>query len=182
MALGIGFAFVVLLLGASFIFGGILGGVKPTEAGPVAPGSPSSSGGSGDVGAQMSMDNGMAMITIKPAANPMNYDTPAFTVRSGLQVKVTFTNGDAPLQHNFCICKPGTKDEMVVEAMKMATPEGLAKGFIPETPDILWHTRLLNPKESQTLEFTAPAPGDYPYLCTFPGHTAIMNGVMHVVP
>ena len=30
------------------------------------------------------------------------------------------------------------------------------------------------------IEFTAPAAGDYPYMCTFPGHGAIMKGVMKV--
>jgi azurin len=186
MALGIGFAFVVLLLGASFIFGGILGPVKTAEAAPPsAPGTPPAPSGNTDVGAQMSMDNGVAMITLKPASiNPMNYDTPSFTVKSGQQVKVTLSNDSVvPLQHNLCICKPGTKDQMIVEATKMMTdPNALAKGFIPDSTDILWHTRLINPKESQTLEFTAPAPGDYPYLCTFPGHTALMNGTMHVTP
>jgi azurin len=29
--------------------------------------------------------------------------------------------------------------------------------------------------------FTAPAAGDYPYICTFPGHYMTMRGVMHVV-
>ena len=33
----------------------------------------------------------------------------------------------------------------------------------------------------ETIEFTAPAePGDYPYICTFPGHWRLMNGVLHV--
>jgi len=32
------------------------------------------------------------------------------------------------------------------------------------------------------LRFTAPdKPGEYPYICTFPGHWRIMQGVMKVV-
>ena len=47
---------------------------------------------------------------------------------------------------------------------------------------IIAATRLLNHKETQVLEFTAPTtPGDYDYLCTFPGHWRMMRGVMKVV-
>jgi azurin len=129
------------------------------------------------------MDNGKASITIHPSpANPMTYDTTAFTVKSGQPVKITLVNDSAvPLQHNLCVCKPGSKNAVMAEALKIMTdPNGLAKGYIPATPDILWHTKLVNPKESDTIEFTPPAPGEYPYLCTFPGHTALMNGVMKV--
>jgi hypothetical protein len=37
--------------------------------------------------------------------------------------------------------------------------------------------------ESDTLKFTAPAkPGEYNFVCTFPGHWVRMYGVMLVVP
>ncbi|MFV1994383.1 MAG: plastocyanin/azurin family copper-binding protein, partial [Verrucomicrobiales bacterium] len=62
----------------------------------------------------------------------------------------------------------------------MADPQGMAKGYIPESEDILWHTKLLQPKQVDTIEFIAPAPGEYPYLCTFPGHWMLMRGVMTV--
>jgi uncharacterized protein len=40
----------------------------------------------------------------------------------------------------------------------------------------------VNAESSYTLTFIAPAQvGDYPYVCTFPGHWSIMNGVMKVV-
>ena len=43
-------------------------------------------------------------------------------------------------------------------------------------------TRLLNGGETDRLNFTAPAKaGEYPFLCTFPGHFIRMYGVMLVV-
>ena len=40
---------------------------------------------------------------------------------------------------------------------------------------------ILNPDETYSLKFTAPSkPGEYPYICTFPGHWRIMQGVMIV--
>ena len=57
----------------------------------------------------------------------------------------------------------------------------MAKNYIPESSDILWHTKLVQPGQTETLEFVAPAEaGDYPYLCTFPGHWLLMQGVMKV--
>ena len=123
-------------------------------------------------------------ITIKPdLANPLAYDTKEFKVKAGQKVKITFNNTHpaVPQPHNLIIAKPGTKDKLLGLAMAMAAaPDGMAKGFIPDSPDILFHTKLLQPNTSETLEFTAPAAGDYPYLCSFPGHGLIMNGVMHV--
>ena len=47
--------------------------------------------------------------------------------------------------------------------------------------DVLFFTDIIEPGKSFTIHFTAPAErGEYPYLCTFPGHWQIMNGVMIV--
>jgi azurin len=123
-------------------------------------------------------------ITLKPdTANPLAYDTKEFTVKAGATVKLTFNNvhPTVPQPHNIVIGSAGSKDKLMGLAMQMATaPDGMAKGFIPEAPEILFHTKLLQPNETETIEFTAPAAGDYPYLCTFPGHAVLMNGVMKV--
>jgi azurin len=40
---------------------------------------------------------------------------------------------------------------------------------------------LIDHGKEQVIEFTAPTkPGDYPYVCTFPGHHLLMRGVLHV--
>ncbi len=123
-------------------------------------------------------------ITIKPdLANPLAYDTKEFKVKAGQKVKLTFNNTHpaVPQPHNIVIAKPGTKDKLLGLAMAMAAaPDGMAKGFIPDSTDILFKTKLLQPNTSEVIEFTAPAAGDYPYLCTFPGHGMLMNGIMKV--
>ena len=49
-------------------------------------------------------------------------------------------------------------------------------------PLVLQATRLLKGGETERLGFTAPTkPGEYIYVCTFPGHWVRMYGVMLVV-
>ena len=65
----------------------------------------------------------------------------------------------------------------------MTDPQAMAKGYIPDASkdDIIANTKLVMPNGTETIEFTAPAEaGDYPYMCTFPGHWLLMKGVMHV--
>ena len=123
-------------------------------------------------------------ITIKPGTdNPLTYDIKNFTVKAGQKVKITFNTQSAlPQPHNLILGKIGSKDRLIAAAAAMVTdPNGMAKGYIPESPDIIIHTKLLNPGQSETLDFTAPAEkGDYPYLCSLPGHSILMNGVMKV--
>lgn len=111
----------------------------------------------------------------------MLYDRTEFTVKAGQPVRLDFSNPDATA-HNLAICKPGSTEEIGMAGNEMAKdPDGLKKDFVPPSDKILWHTKLLNPNAAETLRFNAPKePGDYPYLCTFPGHWVIMHGVMHV--
>jgi len=48
-------------------------------------------------------------------------------------------------------------------------------------PEILAYTPLVDSDGRAKIVFKAPSvPGNYPFLCTFPGHWRIMNGVMKV--
>jgi azurin len=170
--LACGFGAFAAIAGGALIIGGIA--PAPQKKADTSP--PSSSAASLP----------LLEVTLKPGSpNPMSYDITLITAKAGQKVKITFQNQStlAPLQHSLLICKPGSRERMFALADSMMTdmPKWLAKGFIPETPDVLHHTKLLNPGESETLEFTAgPEKGDYPYLCTFPGHSRIMQGTLKV--
>lgn len=132
-------------------------------------------------------DADLATIELKPhAQNPLGYDQTELTVKAGQKVKLTLNNTGsiAPQPHNFLLLKPGKLDAVGALANAMlADPQGMAKSYIPDAakPDILASTKLVQPNQSETIEFTAPAEaGDYPYICTFPGHWLLMRGVMHV--
>jgi azurin len=67
-----------------------------------------------------------------------------------------------------------------MKAMKATTTD-----YVPtddETKkEVIAHTKLVGGGESDTITFTAPKePGAYPYICSFPGHFALMQGVFTV--
>lgn len=131
----------------------------------------------------------VAEIELKPhPSNPLGYDKTDLTVKAGQKVKLTFNNTGsiAPQPHNFLLIKPGKDQAVGAQANAMLTdPQAMAKHYIPEASkdDIIAHTKLVQPNATDTVEFTAPAEaGDYPYICTFPGHWLLMKGVMHVTP
>ncbi|MEC3878185.1 PVC-type heme-binding CxxCH protein [Parapedobacter sp. 10938] len=121
-------------------------------------------------------------IELKAVKDIMQYDKKLITVPAGKKITLVFENPDG-MQHNLLIIQPGTLDIVGKAADDMLrSSEAYEKQYIPDIPEVLHHTSLVNPGESVTLEFTAPTePGDYPYLCTFPGHWRGMNGIMRVV-
>ena len=126
-------------------------------------------------------DNNAQQITIRALKNEMKYDLNTFTVKAGQTVEITFVNEDL-LQHNLLITAPGTLEMVGKAAEKMAMePEGMEKGYVPELSAVLYAVSLVDPNQKKVLRFKAPEEtGDYPFVCTFPGHWTQMNGIMKV--
>ena len=118
-------------------------------------------------------------IVIKTIIDEMRFDTTSFTVQAGQPVKIWFENEDYS-PHNLIIGQPGSAEEIGTAADGLGAV-GFVVGFVPKSDKIVVASKLLNYREFQMLEFTAPtAPGDYDFLCTFPNHRQMMNGVMRV--
>ncbi|MFC3198623.1 PVC-type heme-binding CxxCH protein [Parapedobacter deserti] len=120
-------------------------------------------------------------ITIKAVIGEMKYDVTNFVAKAGQTLKIVFENPDH-MQHNLLVLKPGTLEKVGQAADELAKqPNGVEMQYIPNTPDVLFSTPLVDPEHRYELTFTVPStPGDYPYVCTFPGHWRIMHGVMKV--
>ena len=139
------------------------------------------------LGLALAQDASVAVLELKPhASNPLGYDKTELSVKAGQKVKLTLNNTGsvAPQPHNFILIKPGKDQAVGAQANAMMTdPQAMAKGYIPDSAkaDIIANTKLVMPNGTETIEFTAPAEvGDYPYMCTFPGHWLLMRGVLHV--
>ncbi len=124
-------------------------------------------------------------LTIKAVGNPpgtMKFENADLSVKAGSKVILRFENPDV-LQHNLVLAKIGKKEAVGALADAMLTdPEALKKHYVPESDDVIASTKLVNPAQFEVIEFTVPEePGDYPYICTFPGHWRLMNGILKVI-
>ena len=113
----------------------------------------------------------------------MLFDVKWFVVEAGKPVRVVLTNTDA-MPHNLVIGQPGSVSAIGTEAATMTPPtDPNARAYVPTNPSVLQATKLVQQGQLDQLNFTAPAkPGEYAFLCTFPGHWVRMYGVMLVVP
>jgi azurin len=79
--------------------------------------------------------------------------------------------------HNWVLTRPG-EAHAVEEA---AVAAGAKSGWVPKGDGrVLAATPLCGKGQHVSVSFVAPTPGDYPFLCTNPGHGAVMHGILHV--
>ena len=114
------------------------------------------------------------------ATDMMKYNANRIEVE-GTTVKIELKHvGKMPkngMGHNLVVLKPGTNAiSWASGAIAAAATEYIPAGDAA----IVAHTKLLGGGDSDTIEFTVPGPGEYPFVCSFPGHAAIMNGVLVV--
>ena len=110
----------------------------------------------------------------------MQYDRKSIEAKPGelLTVKLTAVSSmaKAEMSHNFVLLAPGVKPDSFAMAAAMARDNG----YIPRAreKEILAATALAGGGETVEVTFTAPRePGEYVYICTFPGHfTGGMKG------
>ena len=121
-------------------------------------------------------------VNISVIKNQMKYALTEFTVTAGSTVKINLVNVDY-MQHNLLILKPGSKDKVGAAADKLALePNGAELNYVPKVPEVLFSTPLVNPQKTYSMTIKIPETvGEYPYICSFPGHWRIMNGVMKVI-
>jgi azurin len=110
------------------------------------------------------------------ADDKMRFDVTAFEVSAGQKVSITLKNvGTTPkfsMGHNLVVLdKQITEQNIQAKFLDPAATEA-AHDYVPSGDKaVLAHTKLLGPNETDTITFTAPyVPGQYLYVCSFPGH------------
>jgi len=110
----------------------------------------------------------------------MKFDKAEIEVKAGSKIKLQLNNPDDMI-HNLLVVNPGTADELAAAAIELGL-EGHQKGYVPDSDNVLYHTALLEPNTSDVIYFEAPLePGEYQFVCTFPGHARSMRGILRVV-
>ncbi len=114
------------------------------------------------------------------ATDMMKFNTSRIEVEGTkvvIELKHTGTFPKATMGHNLVVLKPGTDPQAWanVAMMKKETE------YIPVGDEaIIAHTKLIGGGESDTISFEVPGPGEYPFVCSFPGHASMMKGVLIV--
>jgi azurin len=166
--------YTILLAGTLALFLAACGGGDTSDAG-------SNAADSGESTTQQSGEVDRE-ITLQPQGNQIAYATTELTAQAGETVRLVFENtADSPaMVHNVLLLN--TNDEEVIQRVGTASQAaGEAEGYVPDDDAIIAYTPLAQPGETVEMTFTAPEePGEYTYLCTYPGHWAIMQGTLTV--
>jgi azurin len=111
----------------------------------------------------------------------LKFNTARIEAQAGEKVIFVFPNDDSSgMMHNLAIITPGSRQTVLDAAVAMGA-EGLKNNFIPEIPELLASTPQVAQGMKYTLYFAVPdEPGDYHFICTYPGHGLIMQGIFAV--
>lgn len=159
-------ALLSLLAGASILFTGCGGSQNEATTATTA----------------ASPANGARVVEIT-ANDAMKFSLSTINAQPGEKLQIVLKNtGRMPKQamaHNWVLLKPMTDGEVNSFGMAAANK---APTYLPDDRSaILAATKMLGPNESDRVDVTVPSEaGEYPFLCTFPGHFAIMKGKLVV--
>ena len=158
--------FLILAISTSFVFS-----CKDNKEKAVTPSTTSDS---------EKMDTTTVQDTIKITLNSndqMQYDKSEITVSEGQTVILTLHHtGTMPVEamgHNFVLLTKGT----VIGDFGVKAMEAKDNGYIPtDKSNIIANTELIGGGETTSITFKAPQKGTYDFICSFPGHYALMKG------
>ena len=109
------------------------------------------------------------------ADDKMRFDVTAFDAKPGQKIAVTLKNvGTTPkfsMGHNFVMFDKVVNNGNVMTFLDKYSTEAANDYVSPGAKEVIAHTKLLGPNETDTVTFNAPyVPGEYLYVCSFPGH------------
>lgn len=157
-----------------------------TSSGAATGNASSVSGANVPAAMQAFSDDGNVAEIVIEGSDLIRYSIDSFSVEPGQMVRITLNHvGSLPAQamgHNVVVLQMG---EDVFEFGADVGQQGgsAANEFVPESlrDRVIAFTPMIGGGQSATVEFQAPEePGEYPFLCSFPGHFGQMNGIMTV--
>lgn len=118
------------------------------------------------------------VITIE-GNDQMKFNKSEIRVKAGEKITLTLKHvgkmDKAVMGHNWVLLDLGADMAEIGNAAAMDTENDHIPAEFAD--QILVHTKMIGGGESDTIEFEAPTtPGTYTFMCTFPGHYALMKG------
>ena len=109
----------------------------------------------------------------------LQLDKDRLEVAAGSEVVLCFSNLSLLSLHNWVMVLEGTGNDVAARGIAAGQDNGWVQ---PEDPDVIAHTRLVNPGETVDVRYTTPDPGAYQIVCTFPAHNFTMLGDFVLTP
>lgn len=117
------------------------------------------------------------VVVVLEGNDQMQFDKKEIDVPVGKPISLTLKHtgklAKEVMGHNFVLLDQG------VDFNDFASKAALAKDneYVPtDATGVLAHTKVIGAGESVTVEFTISEAGTYDFLCSFPGHSAMMKG------
>ncbi len=114
----------------------------------------------------------------------IRYSTKKLEGKAGTPMEITLKHtGKIPktsMSHNLVILRPGSMVASISAKCGQAKESNYIATDAETKSAILASAPQLGPGETYVIKFTPREPGDYPFLCTFPGHFGEMNGTITV--
>jgi len=108
----------------------------------------------------------------------MKYSLKNISVNEGSWVRINLVNkgSDPAMIHNILFVNYNKRSEIATAAIEA----GPALDYIPVSKEVIAGSKQAKPGETVTLEFKAPAKGNYEFFCSYPGHSSKMRGYFFV--
>lgn len=121
------------------------------------------------------------VITLNTVPQKMAYDKTLVPAMAGENLEIVLNNTDQ-MQHNVVLIQEGSLEAFGKIVDKFLTSPDAAKlEYVPKSRYVLGATRMLDPEGKDIIQVRVPdKAGDYPFVCTFPGHWRMMNGILRV--
>lgn len=147
----------VVLLAGSLLFGA---GRSPEDANPPVP-------------SHAAVDS---VVTIKVVGSKLEYETTELELEAGTTVTIRLDNSESTMPHNVVLLN----DRDHIRTVGIAALQAQQTDYMPESESdkILAHTTLARPGNVVEVTVEVPPPGEYPYICTYPGHFQTMRGTL----
>jgi plastocyanin len=119
------------------------------------------------------------VVEVSSTGIALSYNPTEIRMKAGEHIVIRYKNA-SDMAHNMVI----VKNESDINPVGIAALSAQQDQWIPKSEQerILAASKLAYPGDIVILEFTAPAPGVYPYICTFSGHFTMMQGRITVEP
>ena len=116
------------------------------------------------------------VLEFKPDGNMIAYTQKSYTVKANQPFVIQLNNvATVPVMvHNVVLLKPGT------DVASIGIKAQSESDYLPDDPNIISATALAKPGEVVSVEVKGLEPGKYPFVCTYPGHYMMMQGVLIV--